>query len=212
MVGTLPVHPCSALMSCPRHCPSVQLLWRHEDLNSAQTQTHQTKTSLHGSKSGIMQESHFSVRQAISCASLVHNDLCGSLDEPSVHAKRCRAIIPRTSPEDRRDRFGLRICSGSQVSSVFVFSRDAFECDSFALEMHPGADGEEMLVCLFVSRSEPLLASIVKSQCCVSPHSSTPVGAKYENIFMHDKFAERKHKASVGVSANGIFHWQLNWL
>lgn len=61
----------------------------------------------------------------------------------------------------------------------FVLSRDAFECDSFAVEMHPGADGEETIVCLFFSRSEPLLASIVKSQCCVSHHSSTPVGAKY---------------------------------
>lgn len=63
--------------------------------------------------------------------------------------------------------------------------------------MHPGADGEEMIICLFFSRSEPLLASIVKSQCYISHHSSTPVGTKYENIFMHDKFAQRKYKASV---------------
>lgn len=28
-------------------------------------------------------------------------------------------------------------------------SRAAFECDSFAFEMHPGADGEEMIICLF---------------------------------------------------------------
>lgn len=78
-----------------------------------------------------------------------------------------------------------------------VVSRAAFECDSFAFEMHPALMGRRWSSVCFPPRSEPLLASIVKSQCCVFHHSSTPVCTKYENIFMHEEFAESKHKTSA---------------
>lgn len=155
---------------------------------------------MHRLQSWITQKSHFSVWSAISCVSLVHTDLCGFHDEPSVHAKRRQAIILRTSPEDRRAHFGWKICFGSQVSSVLWFRELHLNVSHFHFRCIPALIGRRGSSVCFPP--EPLLASIVKSLCwCfISPQHS---GTEYGNI-VESKLQNLCWKS---FSANGILRW-----
>lgn len=197
--------PWSALMSCPLHCSSVQLLWGSELCTNTRAPNKDVTAWIKVlNNTG---KSLFSPLGSFACLACPHWSL-----RVSWRAIRARQTL--SSYHTRDVTWGqtqsLWIEKLLRLSSLicYVLSRDAFECDSFAFEMHPGADGEEMIICLFSSRSEPLLASIVKSQCCVSHHSRTPVGTKYENIFMHDVCWKQIQSLRVKLfSANGILHW-----
>lgn len=147
----------------------------------------------------VMNNTEKSLRSPVGyflCLACPHGSLWASWRAIRARQTPLAAIIPKTSPEDRRAYFGWKICFGSQVSSVLWFRELHLNVSHFHFSCIPALMGRRGSSVCFPP--EPLLASIVKSQCWCF-FITTPHRYKiWEDIFIHTNLLKANYNTSFG--------------